>query len=72
MKVYELPGGTFASAVHHGAFTGFAQLHQALLRWIDGNGYQITGPFREVYHRHDPRTPHDSVTEVQYPVAPGN
>ena len=43
----------------------------ALLRWIDANGYHITGPSREVYHRHDPRSPQDSVTEVQYPVGKG-
>jgi DNA-binding transcriptional MerR regulator len=71
VKVYELPGGTFASAVHHGDFAGFTQLHPALLRWIDANGYRITGPSREVYHRHDPRTPNDTVTEVQYPVVKG-
>jgi effector-binding domain-containing protein len=68
VKVYELPGGTFASAVHHGRFAEFTQLHPALLRWIDANGYQITGPSREIYVRHDVSQPGSSVTEVQYPV----
>ena len=67
VKVYELPGGTFASAVHRGKFEEFTQLHPALLRWIDANGYEITGPSREVYVRPD-RGDVDSVTEVQYPV----
>jgi DNA-binding transcriptional MerR regulator len=66
VKVYELAGGTFASAVHHGEFAEFTQLHPALLRWIDANGYEIVGPSREVYIQHDDR---NSVTEVQYPVA---
>lgn len=68
VKVYELAGGTFASAVHHGNFAEFTQLHPALLRWIDANGYRITGPSREVYLRHDTNDPQGSVTEVQYPV----
>jgi DNA-binding transcriptional MerR regulator len=68
VRVYELAGGTFASAVHHGDFAGFTQLHPALIRWIDANGYRIIGPSREVYHRNDPSAPGDSVTEVQYPV----
>ncbi len=68
VKVYELAGGTFASAVHHGDFAEFTQLHPALLRWIDGNGYRIVGPSREIYVQHDARRPGNSVTEVQYPV----
>jgi effector-binding domain-containing protein len=69
VKVYELEGGTFASAVHHGDFAEFTQLHPALLRWIDANGYRITGPSREVYLQLDHSNPGDSVTEVQYPIA---
>jgi effector-binding domain-containing protein len=68
VKVYELPGGTFASATHRGQFETFAQLHQTLLRWIDTNGYEITGPSREVYIKLDGDRS-DSITEVQYPVA---
>jgi DNA-binding transcriptional MerR regulator len=68
VKVYELAGGTFASAVHHGDFAEFTQLHPALIRWIDANGYRIAGPSREVYHRLDHARPQDSVTEVQYPI----
>ena len=68
VKVYELTGGTVASAIHHGNFAEFTQLHPALLRWIDSNGYRIVGPSREIYVRNDARHPQDSVTEVQYPV----
>jgi DNA-binding transcriptional MerR regulator len=66
VKVYELPGGTFASAVHHGNFAEFTQLHPAILRWIEASGYRVAGPSREVYLSDDDRQ--NSVTEVQYPV----
>ena len=69
VKVYELGGGTVAAAVLHGDFSGFKQVHVALLRWIESNGYRIAGPIREVYLRHDPSRPDESVTEIQYPVA---
>ena len=71
VQVYELDGGTFASAVHRGKFEDFTKLHPAVLRWIDANGYEITGPSREVYIRID-RAGSDSVVEVQYPVAKGS
>jgi DNA-binding transcriptional MerR regulator len=66
VKVYELAGGTFASAVHQGVFAEFTQLHPALLRWIDANGYRVAGPSREVYLSNDDRQ--NNVTEVQYPI----
>jgi effector-binding domain-containing protein len=68
VKVYELPGGTFASATHRGRFEEFTQLHPALLRWIDANGYEVIGASREVYIKLDGDRS-DSVTEVQYPIA---
>jgi effector-binding domain-containing protein len=69
VKVYELGGGAFASAVHHGNFADFTQLHPAVSRWIEANGYRIVGPSREVYVRVDHSNLSESVTEVQYPVA---
>jgi DNA-binding transcriptional MerR regulator len=71
VKVYELAGGTFASAVHHGDFAEFTKLHPAVLRWIEANGHRIVGPSREVYIRNEPHDRLNSVTEVQYPVERG-
>lgn len=68
VKVYELPQVEVASAVHHGDFSEFTQLHTALLGWIEANGYRVSGPFRELYLEHDPDDPSRSTTEVQYPV----
>lgn len=68
VQVYELPGGDVASATHNGKFDAFTKLHPAVLRWIDANGFEITGPSREIYHNVD-RAGAGSVVEVQYPVA---
>lgn len=68
VKVYELPGVQVASVVHHGDFKDFTQTHVALLKWIEANDYRISGPFREIYLKHDPDDWGDSTTEVQYPV----
>lgn len=67
VKVYELPQAQVASVVHHGDFEDFTQGHTALLKWIEANGYQIVGPYREIYIKEDPNTG-ESTTEIQYPV----
>lgn len=68
IKVYDLPETQVASAVHHGDFEDFTQLHIAITKWIEANGYQIAGAYREVYIKHNPNDYSDSTTEVQYPV----
>ena len=39
----------------------------ALLEWIDANGYQIVGPYREIYIKHEKNNLSDTITEVQFP-----
>jgi len=68
VRVYELPQAQVASAVHHGAFENFVQLHTALLKWIEANGYRVAGAYREFYIQHDPNHMNESATEIQYPV----
>ncbi|MEO5887311.1 MAG: MerR family transcriptional regulator [Anaerolineales bacterium] len=68
VKVYELPSTQVASVVHQGNFEDFTQGHATLLEWIDANGYQITGPYREIYIKHDKSQMSDSTTEIQFPV----
>ncbi|HEU0292001.1 MAG TPA: MerR family transcriptional regulator [Anaerolineales bacterium] len=68
VKVYELPPTQVASVVHQGNFEDFTQGHAALLEWIDANGYEIVGPYREIYIKHDKRHLHDTTTEIQFPV----
>jgi effector-binding domain-containing protein len=74
VKVYELPAATMASVVHKGAYNRLSQAYEALARWIEANGYRITGPNREVYlYCTQPvRQDDDSyVTEIQFPVEKG-
>lgn len=69
VKVYELPPTQVASVVHQGNFEDFTQGHAALLEWIDANGYEIVGPYREIYIKHDKRHLNDTTTEIQFPIA---
>ena len=72
VKVQELPGvESMACTVHHGPFTTISEAYNAILKWIEDNGYRISGPGREIYlnpanagSQTDPKT----VTEIQFPV----
>ena len=72
IKINELPAvETMASVVHHGAFTEFNNVYQALLKWIQENGYRICGPDREIYIKTGEPLRQDDpsyVTEIQIPV----
>jgi len=66
VNVYELPSTQVAAVVHQGNFEEFTQGHAALLEWIDANGYQNAGPYREIYIKC--QTMSDTTTEIQFPV----
>lgn len=71
VKVYELAGATMASVIHKGAFNRFSQAYEAVLHWIELNGYKVVGPNREVYlYCPEPVRQDDEsyVTEIQFPV----
>jgi len=71
MRVHELPAATVAATVHHGSYATIGQAHEAILTWIEANGYRIAGPDREVYlYNSTPIRLDDPsyVTELQYPV----
>ena len=71
VRVIELPGvETMACLVHRGAYNkGFHEPYGAVMEWIGANGYQITGPNREVYLKGgDDPTDESYVTEIQFPV----
>lgn len=72
VKVHELPSATMACVIHKGAYNKFSQAYEALLRWIEANGYTVVGPNREIYLEctQPVRQDDDSyVTEIQFPVA---
>lgn len=71
VKVYELPAATVASVVHHGAYQTLHQAYDAILKWIDANGYKIVAAPREIYlYCPEPVKQDDEsyVTEIQFPV----
>ena len=71
LSVRELPSATAASIVHHGAFSRISEAYQAVLHWIDANGYRQAGPTRELFlHVSQPASRDDesNVTEIQVPV----
>ena len=70
VKVSELPAvETMASVIHHGSFSTMGQAYNAISKWIETNGYHISGPTRELnieYERGDDQS--KFVTEIQFPV----
>ncbi len=72
VQVYELPAETVASIIHKGAYNRLSQAYDGVLRWIENNGYRVTGPTRELYLQMSQPVRQDDeayVTEIQVPVA---
>jgi effector-binding domain-containing protein len=71
VKARELPGAEqMACLVHEGSYETVGGTYGQLMKWIEANGYRVTGPCREVYLQGpesggDPST---YVTEIQFPV----
>ena len=71
MRVHELPAATMASTIHHGSYNTIGNAHEAVLRWVEANGYRIIVPDREInlYNRMPIRLDDATyVTEIQYPI----
>jgi effector-binding domain-containing protein len=70
IKVYELPGcEQMACYVHHGSYQTLTLSYNILLKWIEENAYQLTGPSRELYIQGGPEIDNESyITELQFPV----
>jgi DNA-binding transcriptional MerR regulator/effector-binding domain-containing protein len=70
VKVDELAAvETMASVIHHGSFSTLSHAYNAILKWIEANGYYINGPTREInleYERGGDQS--KFVTEIQFPV----
>jgi DNA-binding transcriptional MerR regulator len=69
VSVHTLPGAEVAAVVHQGPFRNFQQALHAALRWIEANGYQVSGPLREIYHVVGPGHEEDSTVEIQFPIS---
>jgi DNA-binding transcriptional MerR regulator len=66
VQVYEAPALQVAAVVHQGGYENLALMHKALLQWMEANGYEAAGSYRELYH--SPPDAESPVLEVQYPV----
>jgi DNA-binding transcriptional MerR regulator len=66
----ELPGyEKVASIMYKGPYEGLGKPYNAIMGWIETNGYHIAGPNREIYYNEPEKTkPEDLVTEIQMPV----
>ena len=69
VQVVELSVVEVASTVHRGPMDDISDTYEALVRWIDDNGYRIAGFGRELYLEWDEQDPARNVTELQMPVA---
>ncbi|HML25033.1 MAG TPA: MerR family transcriptional regulator [Aggregatilinea sp.] len=73
ITIRQMPKTQVAYAVHRGSFTGLLAAKQAIVAWVEANGYQCTGPFCEVYlhfdddHQANQDSPYH-VIEIQLPV----
>ena len=71
VSVYELPGmAEAACTIYKGPYENIGEAYSAIISWVESNGYQITGPDRELYLTSptDTTDPNQYVTEIQFPV----
>ena len=67
------PALTVASAIHTGPYSGLDTAMGAVARWVQDNGYTLTGPVLNIYHvsPHETQDPEQFVTEICYAVKQG-
>jgi DNA-binding transcriptional MerR regulator/predicted transcriptional regulator YdeE len=68
VRAVELSVVEVASALHRGPMDDISDTFEAVVRWIDGNGYRISGLSRELYLEWDQQDPSRNVTELQLPI----
>jgi effector-binding domain-containing protein len=71
IKVKTLPAVTVACAIHNGTFDTLNEAYNAIIKWLDANGYRIVGSCREVYlnpAKNGSQADPETVTEIQFPV----
>lgn len=71
VTVKELPAERVASVIYKGSFDAFnvvGQIHVDIGRWIEANGYRVSGASREIYLQPPEDYSQNGVMEIQYPV----
>lgn len=66
----QIPATTVARTLHVGPYEELGAAYRALTEWIEGNGFEASGPVRERYLNGPGEgvTPADVRTEVEIPV----
>ena len=67
--VVDLPEVEVASTTHYGAMETIGESWSALMRWAAEQGFDPSGPGREIYHESSGPDQSTWVTELQQPVA---
>lgn len=70
IKYREIEGVLMASTIHKGSYETLSQGYNAILKWIEENGYVPCGPNREIYIEGEwsVKSVDDYITEIQVPV----
>ena len=70
VKFKTLPAVRVASCVIKGNYDQMADATAAVVSWIDGNGYRVSGPMFNIYHvsPNETRNPDEYVTELCFPI----
>jgi DNA-binding transcriptional MerR regulator len=69
IKVRELPAEPMvASVTHKGSYNNISESYQAAGRLIEQQGYEILGPWYEVYTHYDEQNEANHLTDIQVPV----
>jgi DNA-binding transcriptional MerR regulator len=66
VQVVELDALTVAAVVYQGGYENLSRMHTAALQWMEDNGHDVPGGYRELYH--SPPDDPSPVMEVQYPI----
>jgi DNA-binding transcriptional MerR regulator/effector-binding domain-containing protein len=68
-EITDVPGVELAATtIHHGSMATIGDAWEALLAWINDNGYELAGVCRELYIVSEPEPQENWVTELQQPV----
>jgi effector-binding domain-containing protein len=73
VKVKKLPSCTVAAIRVKGPYSEIPAHYSELLAWLSAEGWEVTGPSREVYIKHPDAqgggNPKEFVTEIQFPIS---
>lgn len=66
----EFPGGELVTTMHIGPYEELTHAYDEMNKWIEAQGYQVSGAVYELYYS-EPGTPPDQIrTQIIFPVKP--